>query len=384
MPEQGAIISGIGISRVGRRLGVPDLELTVEACERALADAGLGRADVDGLDTMGDTPIDQVVRSMGLDVRWTGGGNTTGGLLAPFMSAVLAVAEGRARHALVYRTVQMIGGSVVAAEPGSRLPPAEGAADLARQMGDMAPLLAYHAYSAANWIAMHCRRHMHLYGTTKEQLGALAVNSRRFAAMNPLAVYREPITLDHYLNARPISDPFGLLDCDVPIDGSVALVISPAAAAADMEHPVRIAAMGGADEAGGWDQRPDYPKMASVDAAAEMWSRTDLGPDDVDLAELYDGFTFLALAWLEALGLCADGEAGGFVADPGRIALGGRLPLNTYGGQLSAGRLHGYWIIHEACLQLQHQAGERQVEGAEVAVAGVGGGPYAGCLLLTR
>jgi len=384
MPEEGAIISGIGISRIGRRLGVPDLELTVEACERALADAGLSPADVDGLDTMGDTPIGQVVGSMGLDVRWFGGGNTTGGLLSPFMSAVLAVAEGRARHALVYRTVQMIGGSVVAAGPGTRPPAAEGASDLARQMGDMAPLLAYHAYSAANWLAMHCRRHMHLYGTTKEQLGALAVNSRRFAAMNPLAVYREPITLDDYLNARPISDPFGLLDCDVPIDGSVAFVISPAAAAADVAHPVSIAAMGGADGAGGWDQRPDYPKMASVDAAAEMWSRTDLGPGDVDLAELYDGFTFLALAWLEALGLCGDGESGAFVADPGAIALGGRLPLNTYGGQLSAGRLHGYWIIHEACLQLQHQAGERQVEGAEVAVAGVGGGPYAGCLLLTR
>jgi acetyl-CoA acetyltransferase len=225
---------------------------------------------------------------------------------------------------------------------------------------------------------------MHLYGTTKEQLGALAVNSRQFAAMNPLAVFREPITLEDYLTARPISDPFGLLDCDVPVDGSVAFVISPVASAADVPHPVRIAAMGGSDGAGGWDQRPDYPKMASVDAAAEMWAGTDLRPDDVDLAELYDGFTFISLAWLEALGFCADGEAGPFVADPGRIALGGRLPLNTYGGQLSAGRLHGYWIVHEACLQLQHRAGERQVRDAEVAVAGVGGGPFAGCLLLTR
>jgi acetyl-CoA acetyltransferase len=384
MPAQRAIISGIGISRIGRRMGVPGLELTVESCDLALADAGLTRADVDGLDTMGDTPIDDVALAMGLDLTWSGGGVTTGGLLAPLMSAVLAAAEGRARHALVYRTVQMVGGSIVPSGEAARRPASAEGAAMARQLGDMGPLLTYHAYSAANWLAMHCRRHMHLYGTTKEQLGALAVNSRQFAAMNPLAVFREPITLEDYLTARPISDPFGLLDCDVPVDGSVAFVISPVASAADVPHPVRIAAMGGSDGAGGWDQRPDYPKMASVDAAAEMWAGTDLRPDDVDLAELYDGFTFISLAWLEALGFCADGEAGPFVADPGRIALGGRLPLNTYGGQLSAGRLHGYWIVHEACLQLQHRAGERQVRDAEVAVAGVGGGPFAGCLLLTR
>lgn len=365
-------------------MGVPGLELTVESCDLALADAGLTRADVDGLDTMGDTPIDDVALAMGLDLTWSGGGVTTGGLLAPLMSAVLAAAEGRARHALVYRTVQMVGGSIVPSGEAARRPASAEGAAMARQLGDMGPLLTYHAYSAANWLAMHCRRHMHLYGTTKEQLGALAVNSRQFAAMNPLAVFREPITLEDYLTARPISDPFGLLDCDVPVDGSVAFVISPVASAADVPHPVRIAAMGGSDGAGGWDQRPDYPKMASVDAAAEMWAGTDLRPDDVDLAELYDGFTFISLAWLEALGFCADGEAGPFVADPGRIALGGRLPLNTYGGQLSAGRLHGYWIVHEACLQLQHRAGERQVRDAEVAVAGVGGGPFAGCLLLTR
>jgi len=365
-------------------MGVPGLELTLESCEHALADAGLTWADIDGVDTMGDTPIDEVAQARGLELAWTGGGVSNGGLLSPLMSAVVAVAEGRARHALVYRTVQMMGGAIL---PPEGAPPrravAEGA-ETSMPMGDMQALLAYHAYSAANWLAMHCRRHMYLYGTTKEQLGALAVNSRRFAGMNPLATFRDPITLDDYLAARPISDPFGLLDCDVPVDGSVALVVSPAAAAGDFPRPVRIAAMGGADGHGGWDQRPDYPKMASVDAAADMWSRTDLRPEDVDVAQLYDGFTFIAFAWLEALGFCADGESGPFVADPGRIALGGQLPLNTYGGQLSAGRLHGYWIVHEACLQLQHQAGERQVEGAEVAVAAVGGGPIAGCMLFTR
>jgi acetyl-CoA acetyltransferase len=251
-------------------------------------------------------------------------------------------------------------------------------------MAGASDLLAYHAYSAANWLAMHCRRHMHLYGTTREQLGALAVNSRLNAGKNPLAAYREPITMHDYLSARMISEPFGLLDCDVPIDGSIALVVSLPDHARHCDHSVRVEAMGGASGAGGWYQRPDFPKMASVDAAAELWSKTDLKPSDVDFAELYDGFTFLTLAWLEALGFCGDGESGPFVEGATRIALDGELPLNTYGGQLSAGRMHGYWVVHEACLQLRGQAGDRQVGRHEVAAVAVGGGPIAGCLLLSN
>ena len=147
---------------------------------------------------------------------------------------------------------------------------------------------------------------------------------------------------------------------------------------------MRVEATGGSRGAGGWDQRPDYPKMASIEAADELWSKTDLTPADVDIAELYDGFTFLTLAWLEALGFCGTGESGPFVDDGTRIALDGDLPVNTYGGQFSAGRMHGYWVLHEACLQLRGEAGERQVDGPEVAAVSVGGGPIAGCILLTR
>ena len=385
-PERGAIVSGIGISRVGRRLGVPAMELTLDAARAAIEDAGLRPADVDGLDTVGDVAPEELAPALGLELRWNGGGVTTGGLFSPLMSACLAVAEGRARHALVYRTVQMIGGTMTQDNQppaGSRLASDRG---LVSSMGDMSPLLTYHAYSAANWLAMHCRRHMHVYGTTKEQLGALAVNSRRNAGLNPLAAYRDPMTLEDYMSVRPISDPFGLYDCDVPVDGSIAVIISNAGHAASCPHPVQVEAMGGGTGKGvpGWDQRPDYPKMASVDAAAELWSRTDLRPADVDLAELYDGFSFLTLAWLEALGLCGEGESGQFVADPGQISLEGRLPLNTYGGQLSAGRMHGYWVLHEACLQLRGEAGPRQVAKAEVAAVAAGGGPIAGCFLLSR
>jgi acetyl-CoA acetyltransferase len=146
-----------------------------------------------------------------------------------------------------------------------------------------------------------------------------------------------------------------------------------------------VEAIGGARGDGGWTNRPDYPAMASVDAAEEMWARTDLRPGDIDTAQLYDGFTFLTFAWLEALGLVGEGEAGPFVEGATRIALDGDLPLNTYGGQLSAGRMHGYWILHEACVQLRGEGGERQiVRQPEVAVVANGGGPIAGCMLLTR
>jgi len=218
------------------------------------------------------------------------------------------------------------------------------------------------------------------------QPGWIALIARRHAALNEQAVYRSPMSMADYLAARCISEPLGLYDCDVPVDGSVALVVSTADHAPGCPSPpVRIAAVGAALHGRpSWDQGVDYPRNAAWDAAAQMWSRTDLKPGDVAVAEVYDGFTILTLDWLEALGFCPAGQGGAFVDGGANIQLGGRLPVNTYGGQLSAGRLHGYWLLHEACLQIRGQAGPRQVPSAEVAVAAAGGGPLAGCLLLTR
>ncbi len=394
--EKDAIISGVGISRIGRRTGIPGLELTLEAARSAIADAGLEPSDVDGIATLGDTPRQHVIEALGLDAENRSSGIDTSGLYSPLMSAFLAVSEGRSRHVLVYRTVAMLGGSMI--DSSAELPPEpnaltsppveprrEGQPRRIGSNGDIGELVAAHAYSASNWVAMHCRRHMELYGTTKEQLGWMAINSRRNAALNPLAAYRDPITMDDYLGARPISSPLGLYDCDVPVDGSIAVIVSHRDYAPDCPHPaVAVEAIGGAYGTGGWFHRDDFPKMASVEAAAQMWSRTDLTPRDLDVAELYDGFTFLTVAWLEALGICGDGEAGPFVEGASRIALDGELPLNTYGGQLSAGRMHGYWVLHEACLQLRGEAGERQLtRRPQTAVVAAGGGPIAGCLLLT-
>jgi acetyl-CoA acetyltransferase len=383
-PEKDAIISGIGISRIGRRTGIPALELTLESCREAVEDAGLKLDQIDGLASLGDTPPAEAGAALGIVPRYHGGGFDTGGLLSPVMSAALAVAEGRANHVLVYRTVQMMGGEYVPREEENGT--GENMSSLRRVMVDIEDMLAANAFSAVNWLAMHCRRHMDLYGTTKEQLGWLAVSSRSKAALNSLAIYRDPITMDDYLASRPISTPLSLLDCDVPVDGSIAVVVSHVGYSRDCPNAaVRFEAIGGSEGAGGWFHRPDYPRMASVDAAAQMWARTDLRPGDIDVAELYDGFTYLTFAWLEALGICGEGQAGPFVEGGARIALDGQIPLNTYGGQLSAGRMHGYWVLHEACLQLTGRAGDRQVAGPpEVAVVSNGGGPIAGCMLLTR
>jgi acetyl-CoA acetyltransferase len=379
---------------VGRRLGRDPLDLTLDACLAALADAGLDRAQIDGLATypgaMGTPPgfsgagIPEVQDALRLELDWYSGGLEQPGQLGSVIQACLAVAGGLATHVLCFRTVW----EATAQGKGGRaglMGRAEEASGF-RASGELEWMLPFRAYSAANWVALLAQRHFHEYGTTREQLAQIALVARRNAARNPKAIYRDPLGLDDYLNARPISTPLGLYDCDVPADGATALVISRAEAARDLRRrPLRVEAVGCAIHGRpSWDQWDDLTSMAARDAGSMLWRRTDLRPGDVDVAELYDGFSFLTLAWLEALGFCGRGESGAFVAGGARIALDGELPLNTQGGQLSAGRLHGYGFLHEACVQLWGEGGERQVPGSpEVAVAAAGGGPLAGCLLLT-
>jgi len=182
-----------------------------------------------------------------------------------------------------------------------------------------------------------------------------------------------------------ISTPICLYDCDVPADGATAIVVSAAETAADLRAPVAIEAMAGViDGRPSWEQWEDMGRVGHATAAA-MWNRTDLRPEDVDVAQLYDGFTIEAVWWLEAMGFCKTGEAGAFVEGGTRIALDGELPLNTWGGQLSGGRLHAaFGHTAEAVRQLRGEAGARQVAGAEVAAVTNVGGYEAGAALLTR
>ncbi len=389
--ERAAIIAGVGMSDVGRRLGRSALELTLDACLAAIADAGLVPADIDGISAypgrsglvgpgLAGIGVDEVGDALRLEPTWCSGGAEGPAQMVAVVNAALAIAAGLCRHVLVWRT------TTESTAQGAR---GRGSAILAssRATGPREWLAPFGSLSPPGWIGVYAQRHMHEFGTTREQLGQIALTARANAVHNPQAVYRDPLTMDEYLSARMISTPFGLYDCDVPVDGAIAVVVSHRDFAEDLPHAaVHVNAMGTARRGRpSWDQYEDLTTMMGRHAAAHLWSRTDLRPGDVDVAELYDGMSFLALMWLEALGFCGRGDSGPFVAGGTRIARDGDLPLNTQGGQLSAGRLHGYGFLHEACVQLRHEGGERQVGGSpEVAVVSNGGGNLAGCLLLTR
>ncbi len=389
--EQRAVISGIGQSEIGRRLGRDELDLTIEASLAAIADARLTIADIDGLaaypgSVMGDsggfagpgTPA--VQDAMRLSLNWHSGGPEGPAQIQAVINAVMAVSAGLARHVLVYRTVT----ESTAQGSGGRAGIGVGTAGVG---GPMQWSLPFRAYSAANWLALNAQRHFHEFGTTRVQMAQVALNARCNAGLNPNAIFREPMSMDDYLDARMITTPFCLYDCDVPVDGSTAVVVSAVEHADAVDHSVaRVEAVGTALRGRpSWDQWDDMTSMPARDAAAHMWSRTDLRPEDVDVAELYDGFSWLTMAWLEALGFCGRGESGPFIEGGKRIALAGELPLNTQGGQLSAGRLHGFGFLHEAVVQLRGEGGDRQVTGdPEVAVVANGGGPVAGAMVLTR
>jgi acetyl-CoA acetyltransferase len=387
--EDAVAITGVGQSAVGRRLGRGGLALTVDAALAAIDDAGLVPADIDGVATYPGESVDpgfagcgvwELRDALDLPLRWFVGAPQTSGQLGTLIDACMAVACRLATHVLCFRTVS----ESSAQGRGGR---AEVTASQLLVDDWRRWMTPFGAPSAVNWIALYGQRHFDEYGTTREHLAAVARNARANAVLNPAAVFREPLSREEYFGARMISTPLCLFDCDIPVDGATAIVVSARDRAADGRHaPVHIEAVGcGLRGPYAWDQIDGLRGMAATGAAAAMWQRTTLRPDDVDVAELYDGFSVLVLGWLEALGFCGEGESGAFVEDGTRIALDGPLPLNTQGGQLSAGRLHGYGMLHEAVVQLRGAGGARQVAGRpEVAVASAGGGPLAGCLLLTR
>lgn len=385
-----AVLTGVGKSQVGRRLGRTGLDLTIEAALRAIADAGLTPDDIDGVASypgpgvpdlgFSGASVDELRNALGLRCRWFLSSIETAAQIGPAIEACMAVTLGLADHVVVFRSVWE---STAQAERGR--------ASVLFAGGKLPPHLQYTgpfgALSAANWLAMPAQRYMHDFGLTREHLGAIALNARRNAGLNPDAIYRDPLTMEDYLGARMISEPLCLYDCDVPCDGATAVIVSRREAAAGLtRRPLTVESVGtGMFERATWDQRADLTTMAAHDVATTLWERTSLRPEDVDVAQLYDGFTFLTVMWLEALGFCEYGKAGEFIGDGGSIALDGSLPLNTSGGQLSGGRLHGMGFLHEACVQLWGLGGERQVAGdPEVAVVGVGGGPVGGAMLLSN
>ena len=382
--EHRSVLSGIGRSALGRRLMVDPLSLTIDACVAAVADAGLTLDDIDGLSTypgaagfgMSEGGVTAVEEALRLRPTWINGGGDLPGPGGSVIAAMLAVASGLCRHVLCFRTVWestyatlQLGGT-----GGGR---ASGSSQWRSPFGAM---------SAANWIGMNANQYLHRYGASKEMLGWIALNARANAARNPAAIYRDPMTMDDYLTARPITSPFGLYDCDIPCDGSIAVIVSDASVAGDLPKPaIRVEAVGTQIlERVSWDQGTITHEPQVLGQSAHLWTRTSLRPADVDLALVYDGFTFNAISWLEGLGFCGLGEAQDWLEGGRRIAMDGELPVNPHGGQLSEGRTHGYGFLYEAVTQLRHDAGERQVAEARTAVVTSGGGTPSSALLLQR
>ena len=382
--EHQSVLSGIGWSDMGRRLGRDPLSLTVDACLAAIADAGLTPEDIDGLSTypgpvgmgMSEGGVTAVEEALRLHPTWINGGGELPGPGGSIIAAMLAVAGGLCRHVLCFRTVWESTWALT--RPGL--------ATGARAGGWQQWRSPFGAISAANWIGMNANQYLHRYGASRELLGTIAVNGRTNAGRNPMAIYREPMTMDDYFAARPITSPFGLYDCDVPCDASIAVIVSDASVAGDLPHPaIRIDAVGTQiTERISWDQGVITHEPQVLGQSAHLWSRTSLRPADVDLALLYDGFSFNAVSWLEGLGFCGLGEAQDWLDGGRRIALDGELPVNPHGGQLSEGRTHGFGFIREAMVQLRGDAGDRQVAGAGTAVVTSGGGTPSGVLLLQR
>jgi acetyl-CoA acetyltransferase/uncharacterized OB-fold protein len=381
--EDKAVITGIGQSQVGRRLMRSPVDLAVEAAERAVADAGLTLDDIDGLASypgglgysgMSEGGVAAVQSALGLNPTWFTSGMETFGPGGSVVSAMMAVATGLARHVLCFRTVWESTYSELVKQGVIR--PSGGRTTAAQYV--------YGATSAAHTLALAAQRYFHKYGATRETLGWIAMNQRANAALNPTAIYRDPMTMEDYLSARLITTPFGLFDCDVPCDASTAVVVSAVDAARDLPRPpVYIEAVGTqVTERLEWDQSTLTHEPQVLGQAAHLWTRTSLRPADVDVAELYDGFTINCLSWIEGLGFCGIGEARDFLDGGKNIARDGVLPLNTHGGQLSHGRTHGMGLLHEAITQLRGDGGPRQVADAKVAVVATGGLTTSGVLLL--
>lgn len=349
-------IAGIGETAVGRLPHRTGDGLRLEAAARAISDSGLPAAGIDGViawqprsaprpnyatylsDRLGLTPA--YVNDVSL-----GGA----GAVALVINAVAALKAGLCSAVLC---VSGSGGG----GPAGRL--ASLSEDFKAPFGaDPAPVL----YGLA------ARRHMHQYGTTSRQLGAVAVACRRHASLNPNAQMREPITVEDHQRSRMLADPFRLLDCSLVSDGAGALVITDAKRAADLPHaPVYVLGMGSASAFGEIAYAECPTTTGGKDAAARAFKMAGVRPADIDVLELYDCFTSVVIMTLEDYGFCAKGEGGPFV-EGGRIELGGEIPVNTHGGLLSQAHVGGVLHLTEAVTQLRGAAGDRQVAGAQVA-----------------
>jgi acetyl-CoA acetyltransferase len=368
-----AAVVGVGESDIGKVPGRTVLQLMAQAAAEALDDAGLVKDDIDAVFTafspigMADLPSVTVAEYLGLRPPKYTDSTAIGGsaFLAHVEHAAAAIASGLCEVALiVYGSTQLssrgkqVLGGVYAGMPQ---------ADYEHPYGIPLPVGGY---------ALAAMRHMHTYGTRPEQLAAVTVASRKWAAMSPRAYRREPVTIDDVLASPYLCEPLHALDCCLVTDGGGAVIVTSAERARDLRKaPVAVLGTGETHTHRGITQMPDLTTTGAVHSGKRAFAMAGLTPADIDVAEVYDSFTITVVETLEDLGFCPKGEGGPFVAS-GVIEPGGSLPLNTMGGGISythPGML-GIFLLVEGVRQVRGEAGERQVAGAEVALChGTGG-----------
>ena len=364
-------IAGVGYTKYSKASGVTVLELATDACRRAAADAGMPPDEIDGIVSfhfVDSVPSMAVATALGLAdpqyvVEFSSGGNAANLVT---LTAAAVISAGLAKNVLCFRAMNGRSGFRLG---GGRQLAAHGVTQYPAPFG-------WITYPQA--MAMWCRAHMNKYGTTKEQLGAVATTVRENAVLNERAMLRKPLAMDEYLNARRIVDPFGLYDICLESDGACAVLVTGAERARDLrKRPVYI--MGGAYGGGPHQGEDLFDAIRWTDLAENftpyiakaLWKSAGIGPQDVDIAEIYDCFTYSPIMALEGLGFCKPGEGGPFVAS-GAIRRDGALPLNTHGGLLSEAYIHGLNHVVEAVEQLRGESGARQVAGAEIALTTAG------------
>jgi acetyl-CoA acetyltransferase len=354
-----AAIAGVGASAQGKLPDETNLSLAHAAVTAALDDAGIGKDEVDGLLTMPGTTAPEGPKNyltlgghLGINPRIAGslvaGGSTAGQLI---QQAALAIDAGMASVVLcVFADTARTGGSKFDAPAGR---------------GDTWGIWGMFGNAANS--AFTAQRHMALYGTTSEQLGWVAVTCRKHASMNEHAVMREPMTLADHQASRPIVDPLKKFDCCLISDGAVAIIVTSAERANDARNGgVRLWGMGQGHTLQTFEHPEWWYLPHQRDAIQSAYAMAGVGPDDIDVAQLYDNFTSSVLLWLEHGGFVERGESGPFVEGGERITFGGQLPINTAGGNLSESYMQGWLHVVEGVRQIRGGCGDRQVDGAEV------------------
>ncbi len=379
-------VVGVGQSPIGEVPTMDSISLLAVAMKEAIEDCGLTNRDVDGIICRGPDEVythhQRMGNVLGINARF-GTALTSGG--ASQCSAVALAAM--AIEAGMCDTVVCGYGRNTWSRTRKKKGTRQGSGRGIRLTGEAVEFgPEYGHFGAAAQHAFGCRRHMHLYGTTKDQLGHIAVTFRKHASLNPLAQMRAPITIDDYHKAPPVVEPFSRLDCSLNTDGAGAVVVTSAERAKDLKQkPVFVMGFGQKNNTRGWYHGENMTKLGGKESAATAFRMAGITPNDVDMAQIYDCFTYIVMVTLEDYGFCNKGEGGSFVSS-GALELGGTLPTNTSGGQLSEGHVEGMLQVVEAVHQIRgDRPPERQVKDAEIGiVSGHGGNTVCHSTLILR